>query len=74
MGGRELLTINSTSIGNEAKLIKLIHEVLECVIDDGEKLGFDESFDDPKAVPIVDFSEATTCRAFVINSNRTRGP
>lgn len=72
MEGRELLTVNPTSIGNEAKLVKLIHEVLERVIDDTEKLGFDESFDDPKAVPIVDFSEATTCRTFVTNSNLTR--
>lgn len=55
-----LLTINSTSVGDESNGIELIHEILERAVYDRVKLRLKKAFYDPETVPVVLFPEATT--------------
>lgn len=54
-----LLTIDATTIRYETKLIQLIHEVLQGIIGDAKQLRLNQALDNPKAIPIVLFTEST---------------
>jgi hypothetical protein len=53
-------TIDASTVRDEPKLLKLIHEVLKCGVDDIEQSRLDQPFYNPETVPIVLFSETTT--------------
>ena len=46
-------TVDTATVWNEAKVLELIHEVFKRVLDSVEKLGLDQTLDNPVRVPIV---------------------
>ena len=46
-------TVDATTVWNEAEVLELVHEVLECVFDSVEELGLDKTLDNPVRVPVV---------------------
>lgn len=50
--------IYTSSIGYEAKVFELIHEVLQRRVYNVEELGFDEAFDYEVAVPVICVTES----------------
>lgn len=53
-------TVASATVGNESNGIQLVHEVLECGVDNVVKLRFQQSLHDPETVPVVLFPEPST--------------
>ena len=53
-------TIDAPSVWDEAKLINLVHKVLQSIIGNVEELGLDKAFDNPETIPVVYFPETTT--------------
>lgn len=50
---RLVRTVDTASVWNEAKLLDLIHEVLESPVDDIVELRDNEALDNPVAVPVI---------------------
>lgn len=52
-------TIDAPTVGNETKLIQLIHEILQGFLRDIIKLRLEKTLYDPEAIPVILFSETT---------------
>ena len=55
-----LLTIDTTTVWNKAKLLQLVHEILQCAVCDVIELRLKQALHNPEAIPVILFPETAT--------------